>query len=871
MKSRLGNIRRGGAASCFLAAVFAFAAAQTANAEWWAFKGCDTTSTPCYWNASGNWYVSGSNWSKFKTTTCNNMHINANADGKDKPGFNSKWNKVITFDECSAFKGQLKFCAGSSSSPIKFVAKDGTSSYGIDSSNNLLFTGDGYTSSPFLEIESGTYRFNQVQIGTDAGKPCTLRMTGGAFSTSGDLVFGNESGAGTLTMDGGTVTVSSGKWTKSNGGTGTINLNGGTLETQHIRDDAGSLAVNFNGGTLKANGLSSEGLLYHGEGSGLAVTVGRKGGTVDTGNYDIVIPVAVNNASGAAGAMTFTGGGTVTFTAAPEVKVLVAPGTKIVASASIAETVLSNGLELAGAPALGTPCMVLTSNEDLSGLSLDNVTCGAASAFTPTLGEGNTSIVVTVSAYAPGYWTGAANDGDLSNAANWLDGNVPTSGNADIFCATNSTLAKGETFAPASIAFRENSAPLTINGDFSGITQISNSSPSMVEFRGAVVFAGNVDVAQDTGAIKFSGGATGVQLERKTDIHGTYNFTKTGDFTEIRDTTVKSDGVYNLLNGTFYKHNGDFHVEVGGKAVVKDAKIDSSASKKLLGAFNGLFVVTNQFVVSGNNWHYTCDSGSGTFVVNELRVKKNGKIVPAAKTIMGPGGIIRGEGYVRVLNNGSYEFGSYADWTMYHNDKGTNTATGEPVFYRAQDSSSWSYLTFDTTDYYDSAVGRTITCEAPISAVASAADKFRVTVKGKGKFVFANTSSSATLFSGGLVVQDSATIEVKPNARPGAGAITLGAGTTLALTATNGTVAALANAVALPTGENEKAAIRIDGTSLKPGKHIVLSNVAVGTTDNATLDMAGEALGGCKRAKLALDGTDLVLTIPHSALIIIVR
>ncbi|MBQ5463794.1 MAG: hypothetical protein IIT53_07195, partial [Fibrobacter sp.] len=98
---------------------------------------------------------------------------------------------------------------------------------------------------------------------------------------------------------------------------------------------------------------------------------------------------------------------------------------------------------------------------------------------------------------------------------------------------------------------------------------------------------------QNSGAVKFTGGVTGVKLARATDIHGTYNFTQTEDLTEIANTTVKSDGVYNLLNGTFYKHNADFHVEAGGKVVVKNAKIQrNSSNARLLGTFNGEFTVT---------------------------------------------------------------------------------------------------------------------------------------------------------------------------------------------------------------------------------------------------------------------------------------
>lgn len=137
------------------------------------------------------------------------------------------------------------------------------------------------------------------------------------------------------------------------------------------------------------------------------------------------------------------------------------------------------------------------------------------------------------------------------------------------------------------------------------------------------------------------------------------------------------------------------------------------------------------------------------------------------------------------MNSGSHEFGSYADWTMYYNNLG-NTTTAYFVLYKRSSSGSWSTVTFDTTDYYDNTVGRTITSEAQIGAEdAASAAKFGVTVKGIGKFVFANTHDDAAddkkIFSGGLTVTNSATVEVMANSCPGTGPVTLNGTSTLLL------------------------------------------------------------------------------------------
>ncbi len=140
--------------------------------------------------------------------------------------------------------------------------------------------------------------------------------TGGDWTLNGDLVLGAKAGAtATFTQNSGTVTVANNRWTKSTSGNGTLNLNGGTFVTQHIQDEVagGSLTVSFNGGTLKANNVHSAGLITHGNGAGLNVNVGADGGTIDTGNLNITIPVAVNAVSGTAGSFTVTGGGSAMF------------------------------------------------------------------------------------------------------------------------------------------------------------------------------------------------------------------------------------------------------------------------------------------------------------------------------------------------------------------------------------------------------------------------------------------------------------------------------------------------------------------------------------------------------------------------------
>lgn len=142
-----------------------------------------------------------------------------------------------------------------------------------------------------------------------------------------------------------------------------------------------------------------------------------------------------------------------------------------------------------------------------------------------------------------------------------------------------------------------------------------------------------------------------------------------------------------------------------------------------------------------------------------------------------------------------------------------------------------------------------------------------VTVKGGTLKVM----SASGVSTGAITNKVGATLEVAAGATLGSSAVTLEAGSTLALTATSGTFTALSNAVTLPTGESEKATIRIDGYRLKSGDHTILSDVEAGATADVALDPASTVLDGRKRASLRVDGSNLVLNIPSTGTLIIVR
>ena len=729
---------------------------------------------------------------------------------------------------------------------------------------------------------SGEFTMNDgtVTVTTNMYIGCNLdvvkgvfNMNGGTFTCNGTtyVAFSKNDYPAELHINGGTFKAAGtfiASYDRANS-EAVIELNStdgtpGVLETKGLTLGSGSATLTFHGGELKAAGdLEPTGLIQ----SGIAVRVGANGGIVNANGKAVSIPATIG-AAGDTGGMTYKGGGTVTLSTQPAYsgKTTIEPGTTLVVPAAIA------GANLAVVIPEGLPTglykiAAISGGGAFASDVLSSVTLPSDVNARFFLDNGDTEIWCIYSSNASDHiWIGGAT-GSLNDGANWLSGSVPADGTAIIGSTSAAALTNpdGSAFAATTIIVPKGSAAVTISGaKFSNMLKITNNSSDTIEFENAVEFSGNVDVVQNTGAIKFTGGATGTWLARATDIHGTYNFTGSGDRTEHGGTKVKSDGVYNLPNATFYKHNGDFHMETGGRAVVKDAKIlNKDGDKKLLGTFNGEFKVAGEFLVSGGSgatWdkmptHYTSDGGNGTFIANKIRVNQNSCIVPCKKTIMGPEGIIRGAGYVRVQNSGSHEFGSYADWTMYQNNLGNTTTDGYVIFKR-DSSGSWTYLTFDTTDYYDRTIGRTITCEAPICAAnAASAAKFGVTVKGIGKFVFANTSDS-TIFSGGLTVTNSATVEVMADAWPGRGVVTL-SGTSTLLMHTGGS--ARTGAVTVNSGATLKVA---ESGTAALGGDLTLNDgatLAFNFTEKNTapvLDLTGKAvtLGDQKQIKVAISG-----------------
>ena len=179
-----------------LALAFAIGLAQTARAaSWdWVGKGSGETS---YFDEHGNgkgttgcWYHSANTGSTDKFA--NDNHNFESVGSSTRPSFNSGWDKVVTFRKSSAMNGNVNIVY--SSAPIVFVAEQ--PAYGIGGTGNL-----NLSNSSTLQIDSGTYSFGCLQIGTTSGKTATLVVNGGtvkAVTTYSRL--GTSGGSGVLTV-----------------------------------------------------------------------------------------------------------------------------------------------------------------------------------------------------------------------------------------------------------------------------------------------------------------------------------------------------------------------------------------------------------------------------------------------------------------------------------------------------------------------------------------------------------------------------------------------------------------------------------------------------------------------------------------------
>ena len=749
----------GGSLSFLLAAVLALATSG-AWAGW-------------VWTGAGNGYWNSNNYNQKGETGGTGMFFRSGVDDTSGNEIVVVSNDVH-FNGNEAFGYNFYVDRGTSLGVPATLAAD-TDAYGITVTKGLNVGttgssfGDGY-----LWIKNGTYSFNGVNLGENADNPASSgyltigssnRAT--AFTSEGNLVIHNGEvaveramvtvngnfkmndksgstamfynrggnlvvtndlyvqyrGSGEFYMEGGYVTVSNivrfGEYYLNSGDKANIYLNGGVFEAKTFRFHNGEYGyVVFNGGTYKAMSdgsiASTEGRL--GAVSRLHFKVGERGGTIDTAGYDVVFPLRLLQDGSSTGGLYVKGGGSLTLKSANVTytgKTCVEAGTTLVVEEATAKSnILANGLELVGAPTVGTPYTVFVCDDILSDADLANITCGVASDFAAAIDTDGKSIVVTVTALKSGYWTGAK-DNNLSDAANWSDNVVPTSGNPTIYCPVATMLTVGDMFAPATITIPDESAVVTIGaGDLHLTGSLTNAMKLAVGSGASLTVDGDLVLCKSSGTALYSNEGTvmvkgDVDFKLVNDAHTTYY-----QYEVVTDATMPI-----MARGLAYNGAGSKYL-----TVYLGKNTDSTHAGQWVIGSNGLYYKSKR-----NIWHT---------------------------------GFMMGQGVTTLYSS--------SDWSLASSGQGNSTRDLGNYYDTVSTVIENSSLVLDTNNYTNNAVAHTITLNGRL--ISSATTDPAVTIKGAGTVVV-NTSEGIgrdgyqkTSIGTTLAVTDTATFAAVPGA-----------------------------------------------------------------------------------------------------------
>ena len=480
----------------------------------------------------------------------------------------------------SGFTGSMKI-HGSNASSLQVVTLGDASALGGDPAAfdqyglELEFAKLSATVDASTTANRGLCVSQDSTIEVASGK--TLAVPGAfAFADSSKTL--TKSGAGTLVLSGGLQSGATCGTMKLNAGTLAFGDNTSILWSKLDPSAATSATLALNGGaTLVADtGIAAN--------ANLSLTV--DGGVIDTDGSAVTIAEDIGG-----NAVTFKGGNTVTLsgTVGYTGKTYVAAGTTLSVSGTDAATILGQGLVLSGVPALNTPYTVLTSDADLTGANLANVTCGISTSCTKEVVDGHSIVVTATGDVKQGFWTGAAGDGKVSSAGNWSDG-VPSAG-----------------------------AALDFSGVPSGSTIIGDTDLTY----GAVTIGGNITFRGTFAATSFS---------------DTLNISVAANSTVTLDGDLRfSHTVARYILNT---------IDAGGRFVVTgDIELTSSATKELK-PFNGSGALVAKGLVSNGR------NGSGTGTENIYLFRFTRPSSSTLNWIVGANGISGSQRFYCFSGNG---------------------------------------------------------------------------------------------------------------------------------------------------------------------------------------------------------------------------
>ena len=688
----------------------------------------------------------------------------------------------------------------------------------FDFYNSTMVIGNYFTvkNSAIFDLCGGSITNAAQYLTIDDSGEMTIR-NGGRYACQAMFIVGNY-GVGTLNIIDGGEAASGTRLSLGyrSGSSGTVNIaNGGILTVPYIylRDANASATVALDGGTIRA---AKDGQTLIQAKANLHVTVGANGGTIDAAGYNVTIAEDLDNASGATGAMTFKGGGTVTLSGAINYTggTTVEAGTVVVVPGVAKRTALG-AITVAGLENNICEVVRLSGEGTFSAGDLPANT----ETVTFTVSPDGKSILAVNGLESP-FWIGGS--GDLSTAANWSGGAVPTE-NPTIKWASPITLTNSGNFAPNTLTIPDDSAVVTLAGALT-VNCLTNAS------RLAVASTGSLTV--------------------------------TGDLVA----TVESNG-----GSRTFLHSNEGTVMVGGKAI----------GYTNVGGFPDVFeyaaATENTRPIQARGIAYRC-GGSG-----QLGMKLQSSGNTAGSWVVGADGLsfpsCRNANYTTFFaESAAVTLYSADNWTLA-NSKRYNTTRGDLYVSNASGSS----LAIDTSDYVTPATRRTVTLKGRIVAYNPVTIKGCGTVvvdtTGSHTSVFEDFQHTCLTNAATLSVTDTATLQVNAGKKiTGNGTISLAAGTTLALPANADRTFTTPDIVPVALPAEGAATIRIDGTRLRGGEYVLctLASVPENLADHVTV--TGTALDGREYTVKAVEVTEnektvtkLVANIKSAGLTLIFR
>ena len=414
-------------------------------------------------------------------------------------------------------------------------------------------------------------------------------------------------------------------------------------------------------------------------------------------------------------------------------------------------------------------------------------------------------------------WTGAANDGRLATAGNWLGGAAPSAGGETVvFPVGAGTVVNNiASFAPASITFGSGIADgFTISGSditvANAITNLSKTANAVFTAHVRVVSSDPfLQVAQSAaftiyneinngvkGLVVFEGG---LENEKAIGYNGSpnpYNLyaghyvrTSDSDFTSTLDGNWRE--IITPASSLTVKSAGDTVYMYIGEGGAFTADVATAGSRLVVGNLG-------EYVVNGMLKHDSADEFNFGYCGTDGWASHNNGGKVKAKGIQ-----IKGGGPAGLTGSGAYAFTNH--W--YIGELGMSTTPGDEAFFFTRNAADRVYIhpwkcdfainggstkgvdiypgagsqqggtiVFATDD--EDGVGRTITVNGKVGCRNAIKDKCRVEIEGTGKVVLNSVSSIYC----DTLVRSGATLVLNPNAQTGAGDVYIASGATLGFT-----------------------------------------------------------------------------------------